>query len=148
MDEHMIAKNKNQLTLIYNSNSRTGKQVLAYAQASKNDLLAIDIAKTKVPDTQWVEIAEHLKTPIKDLIDTSMLKENVSNYSAEDWIKVIQNNRDVLQKPIAINGTVVKQITNVTEILSLFEVDSAGLKKTMHHKPPTTSSTTENESFK
>lgn len=128
----IIARNERQLTLIYSSNTRKGTNTLSYLTAINDRYLAIDIAKTKITGTQWAEISDTLGVKIGDLVDTRELDfkgEEASNFTSEDWIKIIQNNDFVISKPIAIKGNKTMQINDPTEILEFFEVDSAGLEQ-------------------
>lgn len=128
----LIARSDKQLTLIYSSNTRVGKHTLSYLTGIQDRYLAIDLVHTKIPGSQWVEIAESLNVKVGDLIDQRKLGfkgESIRDYNTEDWIKIIQNNDDAISKPIAIKNNVVKQISNPTEILEFFDVDSAGLKQ-------------------
>ncbi|WP_271424509.1 arsenate reductase family protein [Aequorivita sinensis] len=147
----VIARDENQLTLIYSSNTRVGTHTLSYLTGIEKPYLAIDIAKTKVGDTQWVEIAKALGVKVGDLVDTRELdlnSENTSDFNTEDWIKIIQSNDFVISKPIAINGNRTKQIENPTEILEFFEVESAGLEQSpSNDTQPDITPTSENENF-
>lgn len=144
----IIARDHKQLTLIYSQNTRVGKHVLAYLQGIDTALQAIDISKTKISDTQWVEIAEHLQCAVGDLIDKrKVAQDETSDYGTNDWLKVLQNNDEVLSYPIAINGSQTKQIKNAPEVLQFFGVDSAGLEKTMHTEDPTIKKTTNGEDY-
>jgi len=148
--KHMsiLARDKRQLTYIYSSSSQLGKKVLGYVHATKKHVEVIDIAKEKISQTVWVEIAEELDSSFEDIFDThsiSMAKKE--DYDANDWLKLIENNPELLQKPIAINNKSSKLITSRSEILEFFGVDSAGLEKGFNHESPTTSSTTKNEKF-
>ncbi|NNM17109.1 MAG: hypothetical protein HKP24_00935, partial [Croceitalea sp.] len=67
----VIAKNKNQVKLYYNSKNTLGKQTYAYVQSIKRPLLGIDTAKDNITGTQWSEIAEGLNIEIAELIDKS-----------------------------------------------------------------------------
>ncbi|WP_432410630.1 arsenate reductase family protein [Rasiella sp. SM2506] len=144
----VIARDDREFTLIYSHNTRVGKHALAYLQGIKEKLNAVDISKTKVSDTQWTEIAEALNCKVGDLIDKRLVKaEDTSSYGTNDWLKILQNNDEVLSHPIAINGKVTRQIANGPDVLKFFGVDSAGLEKTMHTEDPTIESTTNNEDF-
>ncbi len=146
----VIARNDNQFTLIYSSNTRVGRHTLSYLTGIEDKLLAIDIAKTKVSDTQWAEIAEALGVKIGDLVDKRQLDievESTSEFGSNDWLKIIQNNDTVISQPIAINGSRTKQIENPPEVMKFFGVDSAGLDKTFHEEEPTIESKTENENY-
>ncbi|WP_164905168.1 arsenate reductase family protein [Aequorivita ciconiae] len=128
----VIATNENQLTLIYSSNTRVGRWTLSYLEGIDKPYLAIDLCKTKVADTQWVEIAEKLNVSVGDLVDKREMEievENTSDLDDNDWIKVIQKNDKVISYPIAIMGNKIKQIINAPSIMDFFEVDSAGLEQ-------------------
>ncbi len=145
-----IARDKRQLTLIYSSNTRVGTHTLSYLTPIQDKLLAIDLAKTKVADTQWVEIAESLNCKVGDLVDKRVLgmnEDSAAEYSTEDWCKIIAKNDEVITQPIAINGDKTMQITNPPEVMRFFEVDSAGLKKTNYNDEPTIERTSENDTF-
>ena len=71
----VIARDDKEFKLIYSSNTRVGRHALAYLQAIDEDLIAIDISKTKVSDTQWVEIAEALGVKVGDLLDKRKLED-------------------------------------------------------------------------
>lgn len=151
MKDMGIARDENQLTLIYSSNTRVGTHTLSYLTAIDGKYLAIDLAKTKVADTQWVEIAASLGVKIGDLVDKRQLdieSESTNDFNSEDWIKIIQNNDTVISRPIAIKGKKTKQIDNPPEIMEFFEVDSAGLEQSpSNDTQPDIESTTENEKF-
>ena len=135
----VIARNDNQLTLIYSSNTRVGNHTLSYLTGIDVRYLAIDLAKSKVGDTQWAEIADALGVKIGDLVDTRELDldfESTSQFGSNDWLKIIQNNDFVISKPIAIMGDRTMQIDNPTEILEFFSVDSAGLEQSPSNETP------------
>lgn len=128
----VIATNENQLTLIYSSSTRVGRWTLSYLQGIDKPYLAIDLAKTKVADTQWAEIARKLNVRIGDLVDKRKMDikvEDTSDLSEEDWIKIIQSNDSVISQPIAIMGDRIQQISNAPSIMEFFGVDSAGLEQ-------------------
>jgi len=148
-DMGVIARDDRQLTLFYSSNTRVGTHTLSYLMGSEERIQTIDIAKVKVPGTQWVEIAKMLNCKVGDLVDKRVAKvENSDEFKTEDWIKILQNNDEVLTQPIAINGDRAKQIENPPNIMDFFSVDSAGLEKTLHIEAPTIESTTEKEDYK
>lgn len=147
----IIARNDKQLTLIYSSNTRVGTHTLSYLAGIDEKYLAIDLAKTKIGDTMWVEIAEALGVKVGDLVDKRELdidSESTSDFGTNDWLKIIQNNDFVISRPIVIKGDRTMQIDNPTEILEFFEVDSAGLQQSpMDEKDLDIERTTENEDF-
>src|SRR5690606_30003037 len=147
----IIARNENQLTLIYSSNTRVGTHTLSYLTGIDKKYLAIDIAKTKIGDTMWVEIADALGVKVGDLVDTRELDIDsgaTENFGTNDWLKIIQNNDFVISRPIAIKGQQTKQIETPTEILEFFEVDSAGLEQSkVEEKDLDIERTTKNENY-
>ncbi|MFC7357176.1 arsenate reductase family protein [Jejudonia soesokkakensis] len=133
----VLARDDKQYTLIYSSNTRLGKHTLSYLTPVRNNLLAINIAETKVADTVWAELAEALGKKVGDLVDKRMVKaDDTSEFSTDDWLKILQNDNEVLSNPIAINGTKTMQIQNPTDVIAFFGVDSAGLEKTVHTEKP------------
>ncbi|MCB0464906.1 MAG: hypothetical protein KDC78_04410 [Aequorivita sp.] len=150
-DMGIIARSKHLLTLIYSSNTRVGRHTLSYLTAIDEKYLAIDIAKTKVSDTQWAEIAQTLGVKVGDLVDKRELDlsaENTAEFSSNDWIKIIQKNDSVISRPIAIKGQRTKQIDNPPEILEFFQVDSAGLEQSpSNDAEPDIERTDEDETF-
>jgi arsenate reductase-like glutaredoxin family protein len=147
----VIARDERQLTLIYSSNTRVGKHTLSYLTGLDEKYLAIDLAKTKVSDTQWAEIAASLGVKIGDLVDKRELDlstESTAEFGSNDWLKIIQKNDSVISRPIAIKGKRTKQIDNPPEIMEFFEVDSAGLEQSPSNgTDPDIERTTENENF-
>lgn len=145
-----IARDDRQVTLIFNSQTRVGKHTLSYLTGIDEPYLAIDISKTKVPDTQWVEIAEELGVKVGDLVDKRKLdmdSDSTAEFDSNDWIKIIQKNPDVITRPIVINGKRMKQIANPPEIMEFFEVDSAGLEESPFEGEPDIERTDEDETF-
>ncbi|MDD7886589.1 arsenate reductase family protein [Flavivirga sp. 57AJ16] len=147
----ILARDKKQLTYIYSSLSHLGKQVLGYIQGIDKKVEVIDIVKENLGDTIWVELADNLDLSLAELFtvknnDSSNIGDT-NNFSTDDWLKIINKNPELLQKPIAVNGDKVMLIAHRAEILKFFGVDSAGLKKGLSGESPTISSTTEDENF-
>ncbi|WP_281542376.1 arsenate reductase family protein [Maribacter aestuarii] len=147
----ILSRNKRQLTYIYSSLSHLGKQVLGYVQGARTKVETIDIANEKIADSIWIELAENLGMPLGEIFEkgngNGLEGEDTKNFDTDDWLKIINNNPGLLRRPIAVNGDKAMLISNRSEILQFFGVDSAGLEKTMGHKPPKTSSATEDEDF-
>lgn len=145
----ILARDKKQLTYIYSSSSDLGKKVLGYVKAIDKNVEVIDIDKEKLGDTIWVELRDELNMSFDEIFEYNDKdnSDNFENYSSEDWLKIINNNPDYLDKPIAVNGDKVRLISNRSEILKFFGVDSAGLEKTFGHEEPTISSTTDEDKF-
>ena len=147
----VIARNENQMTLIYSSNTRVGTHALSYLTAIDGKYLAIDLAKTKISDTMWVEIAEAMGVKVGDLVDKRKLDldtKSTKDFGTNDWLKIIQKNDSVISKPIASKGNRTVQIEHHHELLEFFEVDSAGLKQgSSQEKDLDLERTTKNQHF-
>jgi arsenate reductase-like glutaredoxin family protein len=88
----VIAKNHRQIVLYYNSDTLLGKQTYAYVKSSTKKLLAVDLSRTKVTATQWVEIANSLNLNVSELINTGH-PDFIKNYGMDsldmnehDWL--------------------------------------------------------------
>lgn len=126
----VIARDKNQLTIIYSSETRVGRQTLGYLAGTNKPYLAIDLVQTKITGTQWVELANAMNVKVGDLVDKRQLgltDKETSRFGSEDWIKIIRSNNNAISQPIVIRGEITKQITNPSEVMEFFDVDSAGL---------------------
>lgn len=147
----VLTTDDNLFTLVYSSESHLGKQVLGYVQGVSDDLRTIDIAETNLGDTVWVTLADGLNKSLGELFDkgNAGLPEDSESgsFDTDDWLKLIDKNPSLLQNPIAIKGKKFLQVASRSEVLRFFGVDSAGLEKKNMGKPPTTSSTTKDESF-
>lgn len=147
-DMPILARNENQITYIYSSDSYLGKQILGFIQSVDEKVATVNINKEPLANTIWAELAENMNTPIAELfsVEESDIKNEV-DFNTDDWLKIINKKPGLLRKPIVVKGGKVVQIANQTEILKFFGVDSAGLEKGLNHESPTISSTTKGERF-
>lgn len=125
----VISTNKHLIKLFYNSESALDREIQAYVFATERQVFTIDISKTKVTGTQWVELAKGLNLQIADLIN----KEHpnfMKNYSKAidlddgDWLKVLENHPEVLSAPIAIIGEKFVQLHSPSDFIKYIEPDS------------------------
>ncbi|TYB77099.1 arsenate reductase family protein [Bizionia myxarmorum] len=122
-----IATDNGKVILYYNSEDSLGKQAYGFVNASNRGILAIDISKTKVTGTQWADIATHLNIPISGLVNQEhpdfSNKYNTENasLSADDWIKVLQNEPNTLRCPILVDGKKFHFIETPSEISKFFD---------------------------
>lgn len=123
-----IETNNRQITLYCIENSGRAKQTLVYAKAQGVSVLIIDISKTPITGTQIHEIANRLGMEIKDLIDRDHdlfnlkfepINVGLPNLTSEDWIKMIQQNPDILKQPIAIRENSAILVVTPTDIVQL-----------------------------
>ncbi|TPN84464.1 arsenate reductase family protein [Aquimarina algicola] len=103
----IFATNKNQITLIYNSETSVGKQIYSYVVDSKREVRTIDSSKTSITPTQWVEISKELGLEINQLINKEDpdFKKNFNKeikLENQDWLKIIVNNPELIKFSILI----------------------------------------------
>lgn len=136
-----IATDKRQLTLIYNSETRLGKQAYGYVQAADDRIRTVDISKDNLGDTVWVSVADGLKKPFDQILSKDHPDApdvDHSNFDTDDWLKLLKKNPKMLQHPIAINGEDYMQLETPSHVLKFFDVDSAGLTHPpLGEQPPT-----------
>lgn len=132
----VIAKNENQITLYYNSETSLGKQTYAYVESAEKDILAIDISKTKVTGTQWAELADNLNIPIKDLVDqdhpnfVEVYGKDKVDLDEDDWFSVLEKTPSVLACAIVVDGEKTIPIKSPSDFVKYIDDDSAGLEET------------------
>lgn len=131
----VIAKDKNQLKLYYNSKNSIGKQTQGYVESIETPLLSVDTSKENVTGTQWSEIARGLDLKIAQLVDTSH-PDFIEEYGdtelvMEDsgWLKILDKHPEFVRKPILLKGSEFHMIETPSEVVAFIEPDSAGLDK-------------------
>ena len=147
-----IARNENQVTLIYSSTTRIGERTYGHLSAVRDkDLQTIDISKTPLTGTQWAELSEELNKPLKELFSFEYVSDGdelkSADYDENDYVNIVKNRPELLAHPIIIHQDEMKQITNPTQAQEFLGVDSAGLDQKMMYDEPTISSTTKKEHF-
>ena len=148
----ILAEDSRQLTFIYNSETSLGKKALATLKGAEQEIKSIDISKQNIGDTIWVEIADKLNLSVGELciqIDNNrkLSDENAESFSTDDWLKKLNNTPGLLQKPILLSKHKSMIVSNENDVLELFNVDSAGLGKTLHYNEQVKSRTTKSEDF-
>lgn len=118
-----IATSERQITLFYHSKSVRAKQTLAYAKAEGLPLFTVDIIKTPLTGTQIVELACRLGLKVSDLVNqdhpayTKRFERH--DLSAEDWIKMIRKNPEIMKQPIALRGNQTILVDTPTDIIKI-----------------------------
>ena len=118
-----IATSDRQITLYYNSKSSRAKQTLAYARAEGLPMLEIDILRQKLTGTQIAELAGRLGIDVADLVNqehpayTSQFEAH--DFSAEDWIKMIQQHPEIMKQPIALRGDITILVETPSDIIKI-----------------------------
>ena len=129
----MLLKNPNQINLYYNPQTELGKKCLVIANANTSIVNGIDITKTRVSQTDWSQMAEMLEIDIQDLIDpTSEFIKDKSNgeLNLDEFgaLKIIQNNPEVVTKPIAIYQDKIVLANHENDLLKLQSTDTGNIR--------------------
>lgn len=124
-----LSENERQLNFYYYPDHKISKEALAYAESSDAKLNSINIEKTKLTGTQWVELAEMLGVKVADFLekDHPIFKEKFdkdAEVGTEDAVKILQNNPELLIFPIATRGNKAIYVKMMTDILKLTKTDS------------------------
>ncbi|APY07094.1 hypothetical protein BWZ20_01705 [Winogradskyella sp. J14-2] len=144
-----IDNKKGLINCIYAGGTQFSAQIEAILKAAKKDTHGIDITKTMPSDTLWHDMAKRLNTSLRTFINIPKIEgyNADANYSEESLVKILAKHPKAMIGTIVMEGETIMHITRYTELLNFFNVDSAGLEKTMHTQSPTTKRQTENESF-
>lgn len=102
----------NELFLLYNPKSNTGKQTKAIACSINSHINEVDTLHEKLGPTYWKEVMNLLGMQPKDILDQSHpeYKQKVANntFTMNGWLDVVMHNPQMLKAPIAIfNGKAV-----------------------------------------
>lgn len=118
----IFANTDKEITIIYSSEDRTGKQIIAYAHTENLPIHEIDIKKTKIPSDHWAELASRMGIEVKDLVNTENSAylqkfEKDSDLNEHDWLSLLEKNPDVLRAPIVMKGKKVVFMSNAQDML-------------------------------
>lgn len=102
----------NELFLLYNPQTSTGKQTKAIALTINSHINEVDAMREKMGPTYWKEVVTLLGLNPEELLDHSNpeYKSKVGNntYTMNGWLDVLMHNPQLLKAPIAIfNGKAV-----------------------------------------
>jgi arsenate reductase-like glutaredoxin family protein len=133
MNHISLATSDRQLILIYNSNVKNHREILAYATSADKDLSSIDLTKTKVAATVWTEIADLMEIRVRDLIKTDHANFVIKHGKGHEVdcngaISFLQNDPEMLVFPIVIHGNVAKEVKIYGHIQEFFDPDTAAIK--------------------
>jgi arsenate reductase (glutaredoxin) len=119
----------NELFLLYNPQSNSGKQTKAMATDICSNINEVDALHEKLIPTYWKVVVTMLGIAPNDLLDKSHpdYKQKVGDntYTMEGWLEVLARNPQLLRAPIAIfNGRAILCETP-TDIMKLHVSKSA-----------------------
>lgn len=113
----------NELTLLLDPKSPTGRKLRAYAHSICNNVNEIDYTTTRLTTTVWKEIVTMLGNNPKDLINKShpLYKEKVqgNSFTMHGMLNILLNSPELLKGPIAIRKNKAILCNNPMDILKL-----------------------------
>ncbi|MDO7172338.1 arsenate reductase family protein [Mariniflexile sp. AS56] len=126
----MISTDENQIKLYYSSETSIGKQTYAFVVSSEKKVLGIDISKTKVPGSHWVDIADALGIEIQKLINRNhpdFIKEygdKKIDLEQNDWLLILEKHPETLAFPVVIMGHRIIPIHSPSDFVKYMDPDS------------------------
>lgn len=113
----------NEIFLLYNPKSSTGKQTKAYAMTLSNHINEIDTLHATLGPTYWKEVINMLGIIPKRLLDKShpeyQAKVRGNAYTMNGWLDVLIHNPQLLKAPIAIYNGKAVLCQKPTDVLKL-----------------------------
>ena len=129
----VLATDKNQLIYIYTEESIIGNKILTYVKSSKKATRIINISKEKITNTVWAEILELLNKKFQDLLSfdhpSATKFKGSTNYTFDDWLKIIEHNPSLLQKPIVIVEEKAEILSSHSDFYKFYDADGANFDK-------------------
>jgi len=117
--------NPRELLIYYNPESSAHRRTVAYAQTLSRYVRAYSFEQAPSTETSWQQILQALDIHPKELLNKAhpYYQEHIRGCEFDEacWIKVIQNNPDLLRAPIAIRGKRAILCLNATDILKLID---------------------------
>ena len=113
----------NELTLVYDPRTASGKKIKALAYSISKNVNEIDFTTTRLTTTLWKEIVQMLGNDPKSLLNKSSAtyKEKVSGnvFTMHGYMNILLNSPELLRGPIAITHGKALLCENPNDILKL-----------------------------
>jgi arsenate reductase len=126
----------NELTLVYDPRSPSGKKIKAMAHSISNNVNEIDYTSTRLTTTLWKEIVQMLGNDPKSLLNKSnpAYQEKVSGntFTMHGWMNILLNSPELIRGPIAITHGKALICENPNDILKLGKTSNTPIKKLPH----------------
>lgn len=130
----IIATKENQINLYICNEDALTKRVIAYAKSSKATLYVVDVCKSKLTGTEWLELASKAGLSVSDFIQVDhptfkyAYKDNCVSLDENSAIKVLNNHPEVLVYPIALRGKKAVLCKSEATILELQTSDTGEVR--------------------
>ncbi len=126
----------NELTLIYDPRTATGKKTRAMAYSISTNVNEIDYTTTRLTTTIWKEIVQMLGNAPKNLLNKAhpAYQEKVRGnvFTMHGWLNILLHNPELLRGPIAITHGKAVLCENPNDILKLGRTTNSPGKKLPH----------------
>ena len=126
----------NELTLVYDPKSASGKKIKALAHSISNNVNEIDYTSTRLTTTLWKEIIQMLGNDPKSILNKSnaAYREKVSGntFTMHGWLNILLNSPELIRGPIAIIHGKALVCENPNEILKLGRTSNTPTNKLPH----------------
>lgn len=115
-----------EILIYYNPESSADRKTVAHAKGLVPHLKTYSFAQAPSTGTSWQQILKALDRDPKELLNKAhpYYQEHIRGREFDDecWVKVIQNNPDLLKAPIAIRGSRAILCATPTDIYKLTEL--------------------------
>lgn len=99
---------ENEVLILYDSASHSGRKTLAYAHTLTNNVKGWDYSLLPLTTTLWRQLLNMLQMEPKELLDKShpYYQSHIKGYDFDDegWLNVLRRNTFLIKAPIAIKG--------------------------------------------
>ena len=126
----------NELALVYDPRTASGKKIKALAYSISNNVNEIDYTKTRLTTTLWKEIVQMLGNDPKSLLNKSSAayqnKVRGNIFTMHGYMNILLNSPELLRGPIAITRGKALICENPYDILKLGKTTNSP-NKTLPH---------------
>ena len=116
---------KRELKFIYNSQKKRDREGYGLITALEKHIInELDISRNKMTETQLAELADVLKVPIPELVDSGAdhYTDKIKSLSDQDTLTMIHEDMTLLKTPI-----VIREDGSASLLLTPFELHPADL---------------------
>jgi arsenate reductase len=122
-NKHTMKVHPNELVLLYNAGSPTGKQTRALAQSMYKNVNEFEYEKVRFTTTIWRKLLDRMALRPKDLLNRAHpdYQNNIARKDLDDegWLNVIMQHPYLIKAPIAITSTAAILCLKPTDVLKL-----------------------------
>ena len=115
--------NGKQVVLYYDPYTTRGEQTLVFAEEEGIHVTEINLNKNPLDRAEIVELSNALKISIDEMINKEhpeYQEEFIEHsYTPEDWLRVMEENPEMISNPIAIKGRHAILVSTPEDLLKL-----------------------------